>query len=259
MNRINQIISFLLNFIYPKKCMICKSIFDFNDKDFGLCEKCYHIFKNLSGDVCIKCGRPLENPNDFYNSKHCTLCSDFLKGKFSSDNTFYFEKNYPMFIYNGATKNPILDLKYRQKLQNLEGFKKILRDNLQKIELNSIDLVIPVPMHKKKVKKRGFNQATLIANIVSELINKPLKTDVIIRNRFTSVQSDKSPRGRYENLENCFTCVKQNEILGKSILLIDDIFTSGSTINMTSKELINNGAKEVFSLTLAITNNKNIL
>lgn len=259
MNKITQIFNFLLNFIYPKKCMICKSIFDFNDKDNGLCEKCYHIFKNLSGDVCIKCGRPLSNLNAMYNSKHCTLCNDFLKGKFSDDTTFYYTKNYPMFVYNEATKKPILDLKYRKQLQNLDGIKKILRNNLQKIELSAIDLVVPIPMHKKKVKKRGFNQATLIANIVSELINKPLKSDIIIRNKFTTVQSDKSPKDRYKNLENCFTCVNQNEILGKTILLVDDIFTSGSTVNVTAKELINNGAKEVFSLTLSIaSNNENV-
>lgn len=246
MSKVRLIYNKLLDFIYPKKCILCKEVFPVNADEKGVCEKCLPFFDMPLDKNCIICGRPTKR-------QYCNVCDGYKNGDFHEDKTVYYVKNYPVFIYNEVTKTPILSLKYNGALQNTEGFKIIIRNRLKTLDLHQIDGIIPIPMHKKKEKKRGFNQAYIIAEIVSKEIGKDIFNDVIIRNKNTTVQSDKSITDRYKNLENCFVCIDKDKIYGKTVLLIDDIFTSGSTINNTAKELIKNGAKEVYSLTLSIT------
>lgn len=248
---IDRIGNKLLDLIYPRRCMCCKNIFPFNENKY-VCDDCLKIFKTPKDNTCIKCGRQLYE-NKEYNKTMCKFCVDFKNGKLSEDTTFYYVKNYPIFIYNDASKIPIFELKYGKKLQNLDGINVLIKNYLANIDLSFIDVVIPIPMNKKKLKKRGFNQAELIAKLVSDNIGKPYFNNIIIRNKNTSVQSNKSPKARYENLAHCFSVIKKESILNKNVLLIDDIFTSGSTINSSSKQLVLNGAKNVYSLTLSIS------
>lgn len=246
MSKVKYIFNKLLDFIYPKKCMLCKEVFPINSYEKGVCEKCMPFFDMPLDKNCIICGRPTKN-------EHCNVCNGYKNGEYNEDNTIYYIKNYPIFIYNEVTKTSILALKYNGALQNVEGIEIIIKNRLKTLDLSHIDIVIPIPMYKKKEKKRGFNQAYIIAEIISNEIGKELCNNVIIRSKNTTVQSDKSITDRYKNLENCFACIDKDKIYGKTVLLVDDIFTSGSTINNTAKELIKNGAKEVYSLTLSIT------
>lgn len=235
----------LLDLIFPNKCMDCKTLFEYGQENIGICDKCIEAYNKPSGNTCIQCGRETK---DIY----CEICSKFKSGKIYKDTKFYFVKNYPIFNYNHLTKVSIFELKYGGNLSTLKGFERILKKALVDIDLSSIDLIIPIPMNKKKQRSRGFNQAELLAEIVRDITGLDYNKNVIIRNRPTTVQSNKTPKMRYENLEGCFSVIDKKCIERKTILLVDDIFTSGSTINICSKELIENGAYAIYSLTIAI-------
>ncbi len=248
-NKVLKILyNYLLDLIFPKKCMICKNIFDFGSDKRGICDQCIKIFEKPPKEGCVQCGKETKY-------QYCNVCSNLLKGKLYKDNKFYFKKNYSIFVYNEAAREPLLNLKYRKELELLEGFEKIIRLRLEEIDLPNIDIIIPVPMYHKKERKRGFNQAKLFSEIVSNIIKIEYNDKILIRNKNTTVQSNKNIKDRYENLENCFSVVNNDVIDNKTILLIDDIYTSGSTINTCAKELIQNGCKEVFSLTISIIEN----
>ncbi len=248
--KVSNIFTKIIDIIYPKKCVVCKQIFDYGESNKGICDKCIKIFEKPKGNVCEICGRETEN-------RRCSVCSKVLSGKLYGDKKIYFTKNYPLFLYNDATKIIIFDLKYNKKLYTISGFESIIKDGLKEIDLSCIDIVMPIPMYKKKEKIRGFNQAKIFAKIVCEMTGLEYNDKELLRIKNTTAQNNKSLRGRYENIEGCFKVLDSNKIKGKTILLIDDIYTSGSTINISSKELINNGAKEVYSLTLSITSEKN--
>ncbi len=242
--KLKKLIEKLLDFVYPRKCIVCEKLFDIREKDRGVCKKCVKIFERPSGNTCLQCGR--ETKDAF-----CYVCKRISSGKIYKDNQFYYTKNYPVFVYNEASRVSIFELKYDKKLYILKGFEQLLSKYLEDNEIKA-DLIIPVPMHKKKEKSRGFNQAKLIGKLVSDITGIRYNQTAIIRNRNTSVQSNKTLSHRHENLEGCFSVINKEQIKGKVILLVDDIYTSGSTINMCAKELMQNGAKEVFSLTLSI-------
>ncbi len=248
MNRVKSFFDRVIDLIFPRKCIVCENIFDIRAKEKGVCEKCIAIFEKPSGKTCPKCGRETEQ-------EYCYVCRRMLAGKVYKDKNFYFTRNYPIFMYNEASKESIFSLKYSKNLFVLKGFEQILRRGIDGLDIKA-DIVIPVPMYKKKERKRGFNQAKLIGKLVSDITKIPYNEKIIIRNRNTGVQSNKTLRHRHENLEGCFSVIKQEKIVGKVILLVDDIYTSGSTINMCAKELMQSGAKEVISLTLSIVPEK---
>lgn len=258
MIRIFEITNKFIDIIFPKKCMVCKNIIPFNEKQTGLCDECIKIFKQPMGHRCKQCNREICTEDSLGNKKeYCDICIKILSKKVYEDSKFYFTKNYSIFIYNDATKISIFDFKYNKNLSTLYGFETLLNKGIEKIQLPSIDIIIPAPLHRKKQKKRGFNQATLFSKIVSNIIGVKYNDKILVRSKNTSVQSNKPIKERYENLDNCFKVLKPDYIKNKTILLVDDIYTSGSTINTCSKELVKNGAKEVFSLTMSITPEKN--
>ncbi len=239
-----------MNVLYPSKCAICKGVFQYKDSKKGICERCIKIFEAPKGNLCVICGRPTENIK-------CSVCSKVLSGKLYEDKMIYFTKNYPLFLYNDATRIIIFDLKYNKKLYNISAFENIIKSRIDKINLDHIDLIMPIPMYEKKEKIRGFNQAKIFAKITCDLTGIEYCENNLIRIKNTQAQNKKSLRGRYENVAGCFEVIDKGKIRSKKILLIDDIYTSGSTINISSKELIKNGANEVYSLTLSITIEKN--
>ncbi len=251
-SKISDIVNIVLDICYPKKCVVCKIIFDYGSSESGICENCIKIFEKPVDNICQKCGRQTNDDLDI-----CYICSKVIAGKLYNDKNIYFTKNYPLFIYNESTKLIIFDLKYSKKLYTLSGFEKIIENGLADIDLSNIDLIIPIAMYHRKELLRGFNQATLLAQIISKLTNIEYDNKTLVRTKNTKVQNKKSLKDRYESLEGCFSVVSKEKVLNKTILLIDDIYTSGSTINISSKELINSGAKEVYSITLSITEDRN--
>ncbi len=143
------------------------------------------------------------------------------------------QKATAYFYYSKGSKYRALLhlLKYRgcSDLGKILG-KCMATEILESGFFNSIDLIIPVPLHKKRYKERGYNQSELIAHGISEVTEIPIVSDIIIRRKYTETQTRKSGFERLENMEKAFEVLSSDVYAGKHILLIDDIITTGATI-----------------------------
>jgi len=123
--------------------------------------------------------------------------------------------------------------------------------NKLKEEDISIDLILPVPLYKPKERERGFNQSALLGKYVAKEVNIPLNIDILTRVKNTKVMHSLNKKERIENVKEAFKVIDNGVVINKNILLIDDIFTTGSTVNICSKLLLSSGAKSVTVLTFA--------
>jgi len=116
-----------------------------------------------------------------------------------------------------------------------------------------LDLIIPVPLHKNDLKKRGFNQSLLLGKVIGDYFSIPVGENVLIKKKITPFQVNLSKKEREKNILKAFSVEKPEEINGKSIMILDDVFTTGATVEECAKELIKSRAKNIFVLTLART------
>jgi ComF family protein len=121
------------------------------------------------------------------------------------------------------------------------------------LEANPIDLIIPVPLHPKRLRWRGFNQSLLLARQVSRMYEVPVDPFLLYRSRETPPQTQLTEEERRKNVRGAFAMDAAKPLKGKSVLLVDDVYTSGATVNECSRVLVRGGAKTVHVLTLART------
>ena len=206
----------VLDILYPKQCIICGKL----NEDM-VCDKCYNDFNN---DVIIKT----------YKNKN-------------------FDGHMYMFKYENKIRDLILYYKFNDKAYIYEFFTKIVLKN-KKIcrKLENYDIIIPVPIHKKRMRQRGYNQSSLIAKkLVKDITNLTCMEDVLIKDKNNKRQSDLNRHQRQENVKNVYKVINKEKIYNKKILLFDDIYTTGATVNECAKELKENGAKEILVFTIA--------
>ncbi len=212
-----NILDFFLNLIYPDVCGFCDNI----DKN-SLCDKC------------------LEEMNDYlkYN--------EIIKINAPFDKLIYLAN------YEGEFRDKILSYKFSDKPYMYKTFAKIILKN-EKIYriIQSYDIIISVPIHKKRKNERGYNQSELIAKEIAKNV-KELKYEKILKKIVNNErQSQLSKTKRIQNVKNAYDMQQGKIIEGKKVILFDDIYTTGSTVNECSKILKANKAKEVLVLTLA--------
>lgn len=238
-----NILSKLLDLIYPPKCIFCEEIIVIGQPKW-ICEKCRDNIEIISGHRCLKCGKPLDNTDNL-----CKICLQYQ---------FLYKKGYCLLYYDGFTREAIHRFKYNNHPEYAKGFSKLIYEYSEDKSFFEADCFIPVPMFPKKRKKRGFNQAELIAYELSKLTNIPIFNDVLFRIKDTKKQSQLNFAERKNNVKNAFKAQNSAKITNKNILLIDDIYTTGSTINECADVLIKEGAKNVYSYCLSIVKDKKI-
>ncbi len=199
---------------------------------------------------CAICGK--------LNSKKC--CKDCEKRINSQLNLnienkagYYFEKHMYLFKYKNEIRNLILDYKFRDKSYLYESFAKIITKN-EKIcgILEKYDIIIPVPIHKKRKKQRGYNQSELVARQISKNIaNLQLENKAFIKIKNNKPQSTLNKKQRKQNVKNVYKLENKGKIENKNIVLFDDIYTTGNTANEIAKILKQNGANKILVLTIA--------
>ncbi len=156
------------------------------------------------------------------------------------------------FRKGGKVQNLIHNLKYNNKTDVGVFLGNLLGDRLKTSgAYQEIDLIIPVPLHHKKLRKRGYNQSTYIAQGVAEKMEIPFTETQLIRHVETDSQTKKNRYNRYENMQSVFSVTNPKEILNKRILLIDDVITTGATLEACAVTLLENGAGQVSISTLA--------
>lgn len=224
---------------YPQgiKCVVCgKELFEENR--YGICSGCL-----LRANVrfCPKCGRAVGA-----TTVYCQDCS--------KEDRYFTEARAP-FIFEGKAKKLIYKLKYGGEKYLSKVIAQYLADQYYKNGWY-IDYVTFVPMHEKRQKTRGYNQAYLIASELCKIINKPLE-DMLVRVKYSDNFARMSRKERIKEAEQSFKVKSMHK--NKSILLIDDVFTTGATSSACAKELIKSGVSDVYVLTFCTSESKNEL
>lgn len=168
----------------------------------------------------------------------------------------YIKKAYYSLSYNRFIREMVKEYKYNGKNYLYKPFAELMLNTIKSKKIaQDIDIILYVPTHKRKQALRGYNQAELLANYISESLGKVLLKNNLVKTRWTKEQSHSNKIDRITNLKDSFQIRNPNEIEGKRVLLVDDIITTGVTIQECSRVLINNGAREVIGL--ALTSSKN--
>lgn len=235
---IKELFKVYLDLIFPPLCAGCK------DKDINfLCEKCKEKINFIKDNFCAKCGGVAEGK--IISGATCGKCKIEEK---------YFTISRSVARYSDVLKDIIHKFKYNKKKYLAKPLSNLMIDYLRNdssIDIKNIDIIIPVPLHKKRLQERGFNQSELLGKCLSEDFKIELASDVLFRTKNTVPQFNLSPFQRAENIKGAFEVKNQNIIKDKNILLLDDIYTTGSTLQEASKSLKKAKTKNIYCLTLA--------
>lgn len=226
----------LLNFIFPPHCPICKTRIQNAN---SLCANCFKNIRFISKPYCEKCGRPFE-----FQIPGELLCGTCLTKK------QVFSKARAAFKYDDFSKHLILPFKHGDHIELTSLLTNMLAQAGNDL-FPEIDILIPVPLHRFRLMKRKYNQAALLAKSLSAYIHKPFVTGVLRRVKSTQSQGHMKKAERKKNVSQAFSVKNNQKLIGKHVLLIDDVMTSGATLNECAKVLKKAGAKEVSYLTLA--------
>ncbi|MBU1615653.1 ComF family protein [bacterium] len=232
-----------LNFFFPAECKICRQpLTSFEEK--YVCARCFSRIEIVSC-CCKKCGLPLAASFEEVKDPLCEQCQ-------RKKRQFHLSRSATPFF--GNVRECIHLFKYSKKM----GLAKPLGDLMLKALLSfwpdlEIDLILPVPLHSDKEYSRGFNQAYLLAGEISKGINLPVVKGNLQRVVNTASQTSLSPKERLKNVKGAFKIKRPEALAKKKILLIDDVFTTGATVEECSRILKAAGVREVNVFTLART------
>ncbi len=203
-----------------------------------LCHSCRAALLPLSSPLCTCCGIPFAAGTDH-------LCGDCL------NNRFAFDRARSLFFYQQPISTLLMDLKFRGRQSGLATLGALAAQARVDQMFSKADLVIPVPLHLERLRQRGFNQALLLARTCLPGPDNNIGVDLLQRHRATPPQIKLDGRARRRNLKGAFTVVWPEKIKGRTILLVDDVHTTGATLHECAKTLKKAGALRVEAFTLA--------
>ena len=207
---------------FPRACGVCGKKINKNNT----CEKCSNILQyTLKRELCVR------NLNSYVDKLVC------------------------LFEYKGIVRDRILDFKFSYKGYIAVTFANLMYTVIKQNEFQT-DVVIPVPIHKSRKRERGFNQSQLLSHSIAKRLKIKHEYHSLIKYKNNLVQSTLNEENRKKNVIGVYKVVSNKNIVGKRILLVDDIYTTGSTVNECAKILKQNGAKEVIALTIAYARRK---
>ena len=221
----------VLTLAYPQVCVICGHSVE--QRRFGVaCEGCWKETRIFTDDeeICWKCGAP--------GPMRCGRCEEME-----------FTVARAVGMYAGALRESVLMLKRQPCVpQHVQG---LLEAAMRRGPLNSSTRVVPVPLHPKRLKSRGFNQASIVAETVSKALRLPLDEVSLVRVSTTDkYRAGLDRKGRRDTVAGAFTVSHPRLVAGENILLVDDVFTTGATVSACAETLIDAGARAVFVLTV---------
>ncbi len=228
----------LIRLLFPPRCLLCDRVV----RSFAaICCDCAEYAPLLHDQhLCKKCSRPI-------GEEHF-LCQDCLV------HLRYFTASFAAATYEGDLRKALLRFKFHARPDMMRGFGRLILSRLGQEEfLPRFDFAIGVPMTKRRIKARGYNQSELLARMVAPHLHIPFVRNVIRKIRETAPQSALPYHERLTNLRGAFRVSQPELVKNKRILLVDDIFTTGATTNEVSKTLLRAGAKEVYVAVVAVT------
>jgi len=243
MNVFHRLINGVVDILYPKTCIVCRiKLKDIACVDNIICLDCWKKIKRNLPPFCYRCGRHLVAANFTKN-----ICPSCVKKK------LHFDRVFSPCIYEGIIKELIHDFKYKNKDYLGVTLSRLMIDFVKEYNLpmDFMDFIIPVPLHKTRLREREFNQAQILSNYLAREFNKEALDDYLMRSRNTKTQTESEERERLLNVKGSFSVNKRQNLKGKNILLVDDVLTTGATCSEAAYALKNAGLNIVFVLTLA--------
>lgn len=216
----------------------------------NLCNACDKPLVKGEETICLFCETRLPLTNYHLSSKENPLIDKFI-GRLDIE----FALSYLFYDKGGNTQQLLRALKYngKEEVGNYLGFNYGELFKEQNHPITSYDIIIPLPLHPKKQKKRGYNQCDSIAKGLSESIGIPYNNEIVKRNINNITQTGKNRIERWRNVENIFKIDYSTQLLNKSILLIDDIITTGATLEACGREILKIEGTKLSILTIAYT------
>lgn len=236
-------------FIFPSRCVICDSVLPFGHTLASeyLCDECKKKLEYIKKPTCKKCGAMISDEND----KYCLRCKSNMHENFIA--------GFSLLRYNDFVKESLHKIKYDSRKEYLYFYGKMIAKVYKERFRNlNLDAFVPVPIHKKRLLVRNFNQATVLAETLSNELKKydidiPVDENIIFRKKDTKVLNKLDTSERNSELDDAFSI---NEVVDRdTVMIVDDIYTTGATINKVAYMLRRAGVKSVYFVTISIVDN----
>ncbi len=212
-----KILNYMKNMLYPEKikCIFCgRDIQDFDTRPY--CDDCAKLDIFNNGNRCLRCDMHLPLDNRF-----CHFCQTSKR---------YYEKAFCPMLYKDEVRKAILKLKSDNAKYLAEPFASLIANRINEFGVK-VDLILPVPMHEKSRKRRGYNQAERLAIELGKILACEVRSDLFIKTKNTTPQKDLKLKERIDNVVDSFALTDKKPIKDKVVLIVDDIMTTGATLN----------------------------
>lgn len=237
------VIRHILHLVLPVTCKACGVVLTDDPVPF-FCRTCWGGITPIIGPVCPRCGRPFPSAVALEHSPH-HLCGACRKRPPA------YTQAWSLYPYMPPLQDAIHLFKYHGKVALAAALGDLMCAAVR--HPWEVDLLMPVPLHPSRLREREFNQSVLLADRLNRRLRLPLSYDNLIRIRRTDPQSGLSRAARLKNLRRSFAVLRPEEVTDRRILLVDDVLTTGTTVNECAKVLRKAGAADVYVGTLACT------
>jgi len=233
----------LTSVVFPAGCRLCDALLT-HHRRLPLCETCLASFQRITPPVCRTCGQALSVPPE--TNEDAAICRDCLGGKFG------FQLARSFGVYEGALARAIVLLKY-ERIEPLGSFfaTRLLELVRSDSRLSSADVIIPVPLHRQKYRDRGYNQVDLFARPLARRLGIPYRPILLMRSRPRPEKHLLTQEERWEAVRGAFVMRPGGRVDNLRVLLLDDVMTTGATLDACARALGEAGARVVLGLTIA--------
>ncbi|MCM1134293.1 MAG: ComF family protein [Clostridium sp.] len=226
----------LIDLLFPRRCAVCDGITETPGKE--VCARCREKIIYIKEPCCMKCGKQLKDGDGEY-------CGDCQRKK------HYFVQGTALYDY-GSMADSVFRFKYGGRMEYASFYGRELYEKKRRwLAMVRPDALVPVPVHSSRKRKRGYNQAELIARALSARAGIPVNTSLIRREKKTEPLKNLSQAERQNNLKRAFK-IMQNDVKLDTIVIIDDIYTTGSTVDAMAQVLQEASVRKVYFMALTI-------
>lgn len=229
----------LVQLIYPQACIVCSKNLELDQNH--LCSDCQGKISVLNQPVCPRCATTLPS----YSDKRCSTCQKSTKR--------YADYGMSCFSYEGGVKTILHQIKFSKKAWYLKSLKPFFKEIDWILAENHYDIIIPVPMDPARKREREYNPSELISKLIQPHFPSARFQKVLVKTKRTKPQSELNREERLSNLTDAFKLKREASVFGKTVLLVDDVVTTMSTVNECAKCLKQNGAIRVDFFSIART------
>lgn len=231
----NRLTECMLSLLYPKRCPMCDSILGKSEE--YICSLCKEQAEFVRGACCMKCGKPVLQEEEY--------CKDCLV------HPHIFDRGRVLFVYEGVLKKSIYRFKYAQRKEYAQSYAYFAERELGEfIREVGPDAFVPVPLHRRRFRKRGYNQSELFSRALGKRMGIPVLTKLVKRTKNTLPQKELDLTARQNNLKKAFKLCR-NDVKLNTIILIDDIYTTGSTIDAVAEQFRRAGVKKIYFVAIS--------